>query len=110
MRYKEYRLQKEIQELTKAKEFAKMQAKMSNYACIFAGTASGIATIVAIISAMDPQVSDDQTLTMAFFAFALAIAAHGAHGTDKQSKKQAEQFKKTITKRNRTLRKLTKTR
>ena len=110
MRYKAYRLQNEIDTLTKRKEYLKHQAKMSKYASIFAGTGSGIVAIIAIINAMNPNINNDQTLAIAFFAFALAIATHGANETAKQSNKQAERLKKTINKRNRTLQKLTKTR
>ena len=110
MRYKEYSLLEDIKTYEKRKDFHKKQAKLSKYAYIFAACGTGLATIGAIINAIDSGITDDNTLLFTMAAIGFSLATNATHETQKHNNKTIKKYQNKIQKRNHALKKLHKTR
>ncbi len=103
-------LLQDIKTYTTNKDFCKKQANLSKYASIFACCGAGLATISAIIHAIETRGSDDKTWLLLMTVTVFIFTASVAHKTHKNTNNIAKKYQKKIQKRNRTLKRLYKTR
>lgn len=96
MQYKEYKLSQDIKRHTQQEEFYKKQAKSAKYASIFAGCDTGIATIVAIMHAIESGITDNDTLLFTMAAIGFGIITNVTYETYKNNKHLANKYRNKI--------------
>ncbi|MBO5739942.1 MAG: hypothetical protein J6R52_02660 [Alphaproteobacteria bacterium] len=110
IRFKEYKLLQDIETYTKQHNSYKLEAKRIKYASVFAGASTGIATIAAIVNAIESGITDDKTLLLTLAAITFGFITNFSHADYKKTEQTAKKYKKKLRKKNIALQKIQKTR